>query len=37
MTTTVTVIIACSLANYIHSGCVPDELWGMEVEECLVE
>lgn len=36
MTTTVTVIVLCTLANYIESNCVPPELWEMPVEQCLL-
>lgn len=34
MTTVVSVIIACSLENYVASGCIPTELLSMPVEMC---
>lgn len=33
-TITVTVIVVCTMQNYIRSGCVPPELWTMPVETC---
>lgn len=34
ITTTVTVVIACTMHNYIESKCVPPEMWDMPVEVC---
>lgn len=34
MTATVTLIVACTLQNYIVSNCVPPELLKMPVEMC---
>ena len=34
MTTILTVIVACTLENYVRSNCVPPELLKMEIEYC---
>ena len=37
LTTTVTVIIVCTINNFIQSNCVPPEMWQMPVDICIVE
>lgn len=37
ISTTVTVVILCTIYNYINSNCVPSELLDQKVEVCLLE
>ena len=34
ISTTVTVVIACTMYNYIESNCMPPEMWSMPVMTC---
>ena len=37
MTTTLVVIVSCTLFNYQASNCIPPELLSMPVEMCYVQ
>jgi hypothetical protein len=37
MITTLTVIVLCTMQNYIQSNCIPDELLNSKVEICEYE